>query len=138
MKLFKRLAGLAFIVFVMTLFMQNKDVRVPVDYFGLIPQIDAPFWALVTFCFCAGFVFAAVADFIAYIKWRTEKKQLMKKEMELSDELAKIKSAARSLEDLNKRLKIDVEEKASEIARLKEQLKASGDQHPPTFETEAT
>ncbi len=125
MKLIKRLAALAFLVFVITLFMQNKDVRIPVDYFGLIAPIETPFWSLVTICFCVGFVLAAVSDFIAYVRWQREKRQLKKKETALSDELEKLKSAVRSLEDLNKRLKADSEEKTLEINRLKEQIVAS-------------
>jgi len=136
MKLLKRLAGLTFLVLVITLFMQNKDVRVPVDFIGLIAPIQAPFWVLVTVCFCAGFVLPAVADFIAYMKWKTEKRQLKKKETELTDELEKFKSAVRSLEDLNRRLKADSEENAKEITKLKEQLGALPHQQQQVSENE--
>lgn len=122
MKLLKRLIGLIFLLFVITLFMQNKDVRVPVSYFGLVPPLDVPFWILLTVCFCAGFVLAAVGDFIAYIKWKKEKRQLQKKVTELREELDRFGSTVRSLEDLNRRLKAEVEEKANEIRNFKEQL----------------
>ncbi len=107
--------------FVITLFMQNKDVRVSVGYFGLAAPLDVPFWILATVCFCVGFALAAVGDFIAYLKWRSEKRQLKKKEAELTDELEKFKSTLRALEDLNKRLKADLEEKTNELRALKQQ-----------------
>ncbi len=137
MKLLKRLIGLVCLVLVITLFMQNKDVRVSVDYFGLAAPLDVPFWILAMACFCVGFALAAVGDFIAYLKWRSEKRQLKKREAELSDELQKLKSTVQALEDLNRRLKTDMEEKTNEIRTLKQQRDLTGHEQQQASQTVA-
>jgi uncharacterized membrane protein YciS (DUF1049 family) len=138
MKLLKRLVGLVCLVFVITLFMQNKDVRVSVDYFGFAAPLDVPFWILATVCFCVGFALAAVGDFLAYLKWRSEKRRLKKKEGELSDELEKLKSTVQALQDLNKRLKADMEEKTNELRALKQQKDLAGHDQQHASQSEAS
>jgi len=119
MKLFKRLLTLVFIVFVITLFMYNKDLKISVGYFGLSVPIDIPFWIIVTVSFCCGFLILAVVDSVSQIKWMREKSSWVRIDKERTDQIDKVNLALRLSEDFNRQLQRDLEQKKSEIEELK-------------------
>lgn len=121
MKLVKRLLTLAFIVFVITMFMYNKDLKIAVGYFGLSAPIDIPFWIIVTVSFCCGFLILAVVDSVSQIKWMREKSSWVKIDKERTDQIDKVNLALRLSEDFNRQLKADLEQKKSEVEELKKQ-----------------
>ncbi|MDQ1238665.1 MAG: hypothetical protein QG577_850 [Thermodesulfobacteriota bacterium] len=125
MKLAKRLLALAFVVFVITLFMFNKDLKVSIGYFGLSGPIDIPFWIIVTACFSLGFLIVAIIDSVSQLKWIREQRNWAKIDKERTEQIDKVNTALRSLEDLNRQLKADLERKTSEIQDLKKQSAAA-------------
>lgn len=105
MKLVKRLIEVATVVFVISLFMNNKDVYVTIQYFGLVGPIKLAFWELVTIAVSLGIIIAAIGDSVAHLKWASERKRLTKE----------AKESKQTAEELKKR----IDELESEIVGFK-------------------
>ncbi len=100
MKLIKRVIEVGMVVVVIVLFMLNKEVQVDVNFFGIeLKQVD--FWILVTVCVSVGILIAAIADFLNQLKWRKEKRTMVKADRERSDVEKDLKQR---IEDLEKEL----------------------------------
>jgi hypothetical protein len=82
MRLIRRLIELAFVIFVLSLFMKNKDIVMQIDYYGLSAPITVAFWELVTVCVSLGIIIAAVGDFITQFKWAAERRSMRKRDSE--------------------------------------------------------
>jgi hypothetical protein len=137
MKLAKRLLALAFVVFVITLLMFNKDLKISVGYFGLPGPIDIPFWIIVTTCFSLGFLIVAIIDSISQLQWIREQRNWARIDKERTEQIDKVNTALRSLEDLNRQMKADLERKTSEIQDLKKQSAAADFSRIEAIEKEA-
>jgi predicted RNase H-like nuclease (RuvC/YqgF family) len=119
MRLIKRLIELAFVIFVISLFMKNKDVVMNISYFGLSEPITVQFWELVTFCVALGITIAALGDFITQLKWVKERRRMVKTDREHQSTVDSLNEKIESLEAENQRLTSDVEKKSKEIEKLK-------------------
>lgn len=122
MRLLKRLIELAFVIFVLSLFMKNKDVVMDINYFGLSEPLTVQFWELVTFCVALGIIIAALGDFITQLKWIRERRRMVKTDREHESVVNDLNRKIETLESENQRLKRDSEQKDGEISELKEKL----------------
>lgn len=120
MRLVKRLIELAFVIFVISLFMKNKDIVMDISYFGFSEPIRVHFWELVTFCVALGIIIAALGDFITQLKWVRERRRMVKNDREYQGVVDGLNEQIETLETENKQLKKDLEEKTGEIERLKQ------------------
>ena len=120
MRLVKRLIELAFVIFVISLFMKNKDIVMNISYFGFSEPITVHFWELVTFCVALGIIIAALGDFITQLKWVRERRRMIKNDREHQSVVDGLNEKVESLETENKKLKKDLDEKSSELERLKQ------------------
>ena len=116
MRFVKRLIELAFIVLIVSLFMKNKDLEFQITYFGLSEPIRMAFWELVILCVSLGIIIAAMGDLVTQLKWRSERRRMIKAEQEHQAELARLSVTLKGLEAENARLSKDLEEKQSEHA----------------------
>jgi len=114
MRLIKRLIELAFVIFVISLFMKNKDVVMQIDYFGLSAPIKVAFWELVTVCVSVGIIIAAIGDFITQWKWKAERRRMIKTDQEHQSVVERLQLRIQQLESENRTLKKDLEEKSKE------------------------
>lgn len=108
MKLVKRLIEVAFVIFVITLFMKNSEIQFEVQYYGIRP-IKVAFWELVTFCVALGVIIAALGDFITQMKWISERRRMIKTDKEHKAEVDKLNSTIESLQNENKRLEQELD-----------------------------
>lgn len=122
MRILKRLLELIFIIFVISLFMKNKDIELQIAYFGLSAPIKVAFWELVTFCVSVGIIIAAIGDFSAQLKWIRDKRRIMKTDREHHGEMERLNQKIRELESENERVKGDLEKKDREISDLRQQI----------------
>lgn len=122
MRLLKRLIELAFVIFVLSLFMKNKDVVMNINYFGLSEPLTVQFWELVTFCVALGIIIAALGDFITQLKWIRERRRMVKTDREHESVVNDLNRKIETLESENQRLKRGLEQKDGEISELKEKL----------------
>ena len=122
MRLLKRLIELAFVIFVLSLFMKNKDVVMNINYFGLSEPLTVQFWELVTFCVALGIIIAALGDFITQLKWIRERRRMIKTDREHESVVNDLNRKIDALESENQRLKRESEQKDGEISELKEKL----------------
>jgi len=120
MRLIKRLIEVAFLLFVISLFMKNKDIVMNINYFGLSEPIPVQFWELVSFCIALGIIVAAVGDFITQLKWVKERRRMMKTDQEHQGVVNGLNEKVESLQKENQRLKQDLEQKEQELVKLKE------------------
>jgi len=109
MKFVKRLIELAFIIFIISLFMKNKDVEFQLAYFGLSEPIKIAFWELVIICVSIGIIIAALGDLVAQLKWRNERRRMIKSEQDHEAEIARLNGLVKGLEAENQRLTKDLE-----------------------------
>jgi len=114
MKFVKRLIELAFIILIISLFMKNKDVEFQIAYFGLSEPIKVAFWELVIFCVSIGIIIAALGDLVTQLKWRNERRRMVKSEQEHEAEIARLNGLIKGLEAENQRLSKDLEAATSE------------------------
>ena len=119
MRLLKRLIELAFVIFVISLFMKNKDVVMSINYFGLSEPITVQFWELVTFCVAIGIIIAAIGDFITQFKWVRERRRMVKADREHQSVVDELNQKISALESENERVKSESNRKDQEIAELK-------------------
>lgn len=112
MRLIKRLIELAFVIFVISLFMKNKDVVMQIDYFGLSAPIQVAFWELVTLCVSVGIIIAAIGDFVTQWKWKAERRRMIKTDQEHQSVVERLQLRIQQLESENRTLKKDLEEKS--------------------------
>jgi len=129
MRLVKRLIELAFVILVISLFMKNKDVELQINYFGLQEPIRVAFWELVTFCVSLGIIIAAVGDFVTQLKWRREKRRMIRNDQEHQGEVERLSTRIQALDSENRSLKKELEQKALET-------KAIGPSQPPARSSE--
>ena len=109
MKFVKRLIELAFIIFIISLFMKNKDVDFQLAYFGLSEPIKIAFWELVIVCVSIGIIIAALGDLVTQLKWRSERRTMVKSEQDREAEIDRLKGLIKGLEAENQRLTKDLE-----------------------------
>jgi hypothetical protein len=109
MKFVKRLIELAFIIFIVSLFMKNKDVEFQLAYFGLSEPIKIAFWELVVSCVSIGIIIAALGDLVTQLKWRNERRRMIKSEQGHEAEMARLSGLIKGLEAENHRLTKDLE-----------------------------
>ena len=114
MRFVKRLIELAFIVLIISLFMKNKDLEFQIAYFGLSEPIKMAFWELVTLCVSTGIIIAALGDLVTQLKWRSERRRMIKAEQEHQAEVARLSVTIKGLEAENARLTKDLEQKQGE------------------------
>ncbi len=114
MRFVKRLVELAFIVLIISLFMKNKDLEFQITYFGLSEPVRMAFWELVTICVSLGIVIAALGDLVTQLKWRSERRRMIKAGQEHEAEVARLSDKIKGLEVENARLSKDLEQKQSE------------------------
>lgn len=134
MRLIKRLIELAFVMFVLSLFMKNKDVEMQITYFWLSQPIKMAFWELVTLCVSLGIIIAAIGDFITQLKWARERRRMIKTDREHHGEVTRLKDLLKGLESENERLKKELEQKTSEVSFVESKqpaLSQSGPTGPP-------
>ncbi len=112
MKLIRRLIELAVVLFVISLFMKNKDVEFQFDYYGLKEPIKVAFWQLVTLCVSIGIIIAAVGDFVTQVKWLGERRKMVKRDQEHQGEVDRLNAKIREMQDENQRLKKEAEAKS--------------------------
>lgn len=112
MKLLKRLIELAFIIFIISLFMKNKDIDLQLTYYWPSTPIKVAFWELVTFCVSLGIIIAALGDFISQVKWVGERRRLIKNDKENQSEINRLNLAVSDLESKNKQLKSELDKKS--------------------------
>lgn len=123
MRLIRRLVELAFVLFVISLFMKNKDVELQFDYYGLKEPIKVAFWQLVTICVSIGIIIAAVADFITQVKWLGERRKMIKRDQEHQGEVDRLNAKIRQTQDENQRLKKEAEAKAKGLDAVRSQAR---------------
>jgi hypothetical protein len=109
MKFVKRLIELAFIIFIISLFMKNKDVEFQLAYFGLSEPIRIAFWELVITCVSIGIIIAALGDLVTQLKWRNERRRMIKSEQDHEAEIGRLNGLIKGLEAENQRLTKDLE-----------------------------
>jgi hypothetical protein len=109
MKFVKRLIELAFIILIISLFMKNKDVEFQIAYFGLSEPIKIAFWELVVICVSIGIIIAALGDLVTQLKWRNERRRMVKSEQDHEAEIARLNGLIKGLETENQRLSKDLE-----------------------------
>jgi hypothetical protein len=109
MRFVKRLIELAFIILIISLFMKNKDVEFQIAYFGLSEPIKVAFWELVVFCVSIGIIIAALGDLVTQLKWRNERRSMIKSGQEHEAEIARLNGLVKGLEAENQRLNMDLE-----------------------------
>ncbi len=134
MRLIKRLIELAFVVFVISLFMKNKDVELQITYFWLSQPIKMAFWELVTLCVSLGIIIAAIGDFITQLKWIRERRRMIKTDQEHQGDVARLNDLVKGLESENERLRKELEQKTSEVSSFESNqptLSLSGPAGPP-------
>ncbi len=119
MRLIKRLFELGVFLFIISLFMMNKDVALDFHYFGLQQPIKLAFWELVTISVSMGIIVAAVGDFLSQLKWLAERRKLIKTARE----------HRRVVDELNGR----IEELEADNQKLKNELQ----QQPPSYDSGA-
>lgn len=122
MRLFKRLVELAFVIFVISLFMKNKDLELQIAYFGLDAPIKVAFWELVTFCVSIGIIIAAIGDFVTQIKWMREKRRMTKTDRGHNRDVERLNQKIQELETENERVKSNLETKDREVSDLRQQM----------------
>ncbi len=133
MKLLRRLIELAFIFFIISIFMKNKDAAVQVTYFGFSEPLTVAFWELVTLCVSLGIIIAAVGDFITQLKWVAERRRLTNAETEQKKIVENLTEKVRELEAENARLK------RSAVEPFEEQGAGRHEQEPVSpFEDESS
>ncbi|MGB6068674.1 MAG: hypothetical protein WBG50_28020 [Desulfomonilaceae bacterium] len=133
MKLIKRLIELAFVIFIISLFMKNKDVELQITYFGLSAPIKVAFWELVTICVSVGVIIAAVGEFMTQWKWRRERRRMIKTDQEHQGEVDRLNARIQGLETENKRLTGELEEKSKQLsASQKPETASVGAEEPST------
>ncbi len=120
MRLIKRLIEVALLLFVISLFMKNKDIVMNINYFGLSEPITVQFWELVSLCIALGIIVAAVGDFITQLKWVKERRRMIKTDQEHQSVVNGLNEKVESLQTENQRLKNDLDQKEQELAKLKE------------------
>jgi hypothetical protein len=118
MKFVKRLIELAFIIFIISLFMKNKDVEFQLAYFGLSEPIRIAFWELVVVCVSIGIIIAALGDLVTQLKWRSERRRMVKSEQEHEAEIDRLNGLIKGLEAENQRLTKDLEAATKEPLSL--------------------
>lgn len=135
MRLIKRLIELAFVIFIISLFMKNKDVELTITYFGLAEPIKVAFWELVTFCVSVGIIVAALGDFITQLKWIGERRRMIKTDREhesvvegLNNQIERLQAEARGL----KQQLTEKTREADELTKEVESLRAKADAGPTT------
>jgi hypothetical protein len=109
MRFVKRLIELAFIILIISLFMKNKDLEFQITYFGLSEPIKMAFWELVILCVSVGIIIAALGDLVTQLKWRNERRRMIKSEQDHESEIARLNGLVKGLEAENQRLSKDLE-----------------------------
>lgn len=127
MRLLKRLIELAFVIFVISLFMKNKDIVMSINYFGLSEPLTVQFWELVTFCVAIGIIIAAVGDFITQLKWIGERRRMIKTDREHQGVVDDLSQRIAALDSENQRLKKELDQKIEEISDLKARADAASE-----------
>jgi type III secretory pathway component EscU len=120
LKLMKRLIEVALVIFIISLFMKNKNVEFQIDYYGLAAPIKVAFWELVTFCVALGIIVAALGDFITQIRWIGERRRMIKTDRDHKSVTDKLNAKIQSLESENRQLKSELEQKNRELAAARE------------------
>jgi hypothetical protein len=113
MRLVRRLIELALVVFVISVFMKNKNIELQIDYYGLKEPIKLAFWELVTFCVSLGIIIAAVGDFITQLKWIRERRKMVKRDKEHQGEVDRLNAKLLDLQENNVKLTKEVDELSS-------------------------
>jgi len=114
MRFVRRLIELAFIILIISLFMKNKDLEFQITYFGLSEPVKMAFWELVILCVSIGIIIAALGDLVTQLKWRNERRRMIKAEQEHHAEVARLSAIIKGLEAENARLGKELEQKHSE------------------------
>jgi hypothetical protein len=115
LRLVKRMIEVAFIIFIISLFMKNKNIELAVNYYGLKEPIKVAFWELVTFCVAVGIIIAALGDFITQLKWLGERRRMLRTDRNHQAEVTNLTSQIESLEKENASLKIELERKKKDL-----------------------
>jgi uncharacterized small protein (DUF1192 family) len=135
MRLVKRLIELAFVIFVISLFMKNKDIVMSINYFGLSEPITVQFWELVTFCVAIGIIIAALGDFVTQLKWIRERRRMIKTDREHQSVVDDLNQKVAALDSENQRLKKELDRKIEEISGLKAKAETASE---PVRQEEST
>ncbi|MCA1959910.1 MAG: hypothetical protein LDL33_03860 [Desulfomonile sp.] len=132
MRLIKRLIELAFVIFIISLFMKNKDVELTITYFGLAEPIKVAFWELVTFCVSVGIIVAALGDFITQLKWIGERRRMIKTHQEhqgvvdgLNKQIEQLQAETTALQRRLTEKTREAEELTKEVEGLRSQAEAA-------------
>lgn len=124
MRLIKRLIELAFVIFIISLFMKNKDVELTITYFGLAEPINVAFWELVTFCVSVGIIIAALGDFITQLKWIGERRRMIKTDQEHQGVVDGLNKQLEQLRAETRGLKQQLTEKTTEAGELMKEVES--------------
>lgn len=126
MRLVRRLIELALVVFVISVFMKNKNIELQIDYYGLKEPIKLAFWELVTFCVSLGIIIAAVGDFITQLKWIRERRRMVKRDKEHQGEVDRLNAKLLDLQENNVKLTKEVDDQSRELSSLRMKSPGSG------------
>ncbi|AFM26654.1 hypothetical protein [Desulfomonile tiedjei] len=126
MRLVRRLIELALVVFVISVFMKNKNIELQIDYYGLKEPIKLAFWELVTFCVSLGIIIAAVGDFITQLKWIGERRRMIKRDKEHQGEVDRLNAKLLDLQENNVKLKKELDEQSRELSSQRIPSHSSG------------
>ncbi len=133
MKFVKRIIEVAFIVLVISIFMKNKDLELQINYFGLSEPIRMAFWELVTLCVSIGIIIAAAGDLVTQLKWRRERRKMIRAEQESKGEMARLTGLVKGLEAEIDRLRKESEQTAVEPPSFQ-----SGQPYPDALESKTS
>lgn len=120
LRLIKRLIEVALVIFIISLFMKNKNIEFQIDYYFLKEPIKVAFWELVTFCVAIGIIVAALGDFITQLKWIGERRRMIKTDRGHTSEVGKLNAKIQTLEAENQALKSELELKSRELTTVHE------------------
>jgi hypothetical protein len=120
MRLFKRLIELAFVVFIISVFMKNSDISVNLKYYGLKDPINVAFWELVTLCVSMGIIISALGDFVTQLRWIRERSQLKKVSKEHAAAVEDYNRRIEELEKENMTLRAEAEKGSNPPETLRE------------------
>ncbi len=109
MKLVKTILVVIFFMFLISVFMLNKNVELQIKYFGLSKPVTVQFWELVTVCVALGVIVSALWDFFSELKWMRERRKMIQTHREHKSVEGRLTARIEELEAENLGLQHELE-----------------------------
>jgi hypothetical protein len=122
MTLLHRIIERVIVIGVLSFYMQNKDIQIQLNFFGLTQPVNAHLGQIITLAVAVGLFLCIIGDIFSQLKGMRDRNRMVKRDKEHQGEVERLEERVQELEKEADTLKAERDGKAKLIRSLEEQV----------------